>query len=158
MVDMVTINATLVAVVIFMLLMSIRGFKKGFVKELSGLIALVAACFVVAIVILIISGIKDGKVSNSIYSFLVLFIFGLVYGLIRIILNAIKVISKLPILHFVDEILGFAGGFCEALILVWVLFMLCENNYLGPVSQYVRADLEESSLLQLVYGYCFFVK
>lgn len=155
---MVTVNATLVVVVLLMLVMSIRGFKKGFVKELSGLIALVAAFFVVAMAILFFAGIQKGNVTNSVYSVIVLLIFGIVYGLIRLVVNAFKILSHLPVLNLADKMLGLAAGFCEAVILVWIVFMLCENHYLGPVSQYVQHDLAESDILQLVYQYNFLLR
>lgn len=153
-----SLNVTLLAVVVLIVWMMIRGFKKGMAKELSGLVALFAAFVVLALAIMLVSSFKQGEVTNTLYSVILLVLFGLVYGVVKFVLRSAKAISSLPILHFFDSVLGIGVGFCKAILIIWILFMLCANNYLGTVSEYVQQDIAGNTLLKLLYEFNFFIK
>lgn len=150
-------NLTLIVVVILMLYMVARGYKKGFTRELSGLIALVAAFVMLALGIMLFSSFQEGEVVNTLYSIILLAIFGLVYGVIKFFLRSAKMITHLPILHFLDRLLGTVTGICKGIIIVWILFLLCDYHYIGPIAEYVHADIAKSTILKLLYQYNFFI-
>lgn len=152
------LNVTLLAVVILMVWMSIRGYKKGMAKELSGLVALFAAFVVLALGLMLVSSFKQGEMTNTLYSVILLVVFGLAYGIVKIILRSAKAVSSLPIIKFFDSVLGIGVGLCKAILVIWVVFMLCANNYLGEVSGYVQQDIAENTFLKLLYGFNFFMK
>ena len=152
------LNVTLLAVVILMVWMSIRGYKKGMAKELSGLVALFAAFVVLALGLMLVSSFKQGEMTNTLYSVILLVVFGLAYGIVKIILRSAKAVSSLPIIHFLDSVLGIAVGLCKAILVIWVVFMLCANNYLGEVSTYVQQDIAGNTFLKLLYEFNFFMK
>lgn len=152
------LNVTLLAVVILMVWMMIRGFKKGMAKELSGLVALFAAFVVLALGIMLVASFSEGEMTNTLYSVILLVVFGLAYGIVKFILRSAKAVSSLPIIHFVDSVLGIGVGFCKAVLFIWIIFMLCAGNYLGTISSRVQQDIAENTFLKLLYEFNFFVK
>lgn len=150
-------NLTLIVVVLLTIYMMIRGYRKGFTKELSGLVALIASFFVLALAIMLFSSFSEGEVTNTVYSVILLVLFGAVYGVIKLLLRSAKAITTLPFLHFLDQLLGVAAGLGKSILIVWILFLLCANNYLGTITEYVRADIAGSTILKLLYQYNFFV-
>ena len=152
------LNVTLLAVVILMVWMMIRGYKKGMAKELSGLVALFAAFVVLALGIMLVSSFSEGEMTNTLYSVILLVVFGLAYGIVKFILRSAKAVSSLPIIHFVDSVLGISVGFCKAVLFLWIFFMLCAGNYLGTISSRVQQDIAENTFLKLLYEFNFFVK
>lgn len=150
-------NLTLIVVVLLTIYMMIRGYRKGFTKELSGLVALIASFFVLALAIMLFSSFSEGEVTNTVYSVILLVLFGAVYGVIKLLLRSAKAITTLPFLHFLDQLLGVAAGLGKSVLIVWILFLLCANNYLGTITEYVRADIAGSTILKLLYQYNFFV-
>lgn len=152
------LNVTLLAVVILMVWMMIRGFKKGMAKELSGLVALFAAFVVLALGIMLVASFSEGEMTNTLYSVILLVVFGLAYGIVKFILRSAKAVSSLPIIHFVDSVLGIGVGFCKAVLFIWIFFMLCAGNYLGTISSRVQQDIAENTFLKLLYEFNFFVK
>ena len=60
-----TLNVTLLAVVILMVWMMIRGYKKGMAKGLSGLVALFAAFVVLALGLMLVSSFNQGEMKNT---------------------------------------------------------------------------------------------
>ena len=151
-------NLTLLGVVILTVWLMIRGYKKGMAKELSGLVALFAAFVVLALVIMLVSSFTAGEMTNIFYTIILLVAFGMAYGIVKFILRSAKAISHLPILHFLDSLCGIVVGMGKAIIIVWIVFLLCANNYLGPVTDYMRQDIEGNTVLKLLYGYNFFIK
>lgn len=152
------LNVTLLAVVILMVWMMIRGFKKGMAKELSGLVALFAAFVVLALGIMLVASFSEGEMTNTLYSVILLVVFGLAYGIVKFILRSAKAVSSLPIIHFVDSVLGIGVGLCKAVLFIWIFFMLCAGNYLGTISSRVQQDIAENTFLKLLYEFNFFVK
>ena len=152
------LNVTLLAVVILMVWMMIRGFKKGMAKELSGLVALFAAFVVLALGIMLVASFSEGEMTNTLYSVILLVVFGLSYGIVKFILRSAKAVSSLPIIHFVDSVLGIGVGFCKAVLFIWIFFMLCAGNYLGTISSRVQQDIAENTFLKLLYEFNFFIK
>lgn len=152
------LNVTLLAVVILMIWMMIRGYKKGMAKELSGLVALFAAFVVLALGIMLVASFSEGEMTNTLYSVILLVVFGLAYGIVKFILRSAKAVSSLPIIHFVDSVLGIGVGFCKAVLFIWIFFMLCAGNYLGTISSRVQQDIAENTFLKLLYEFNFFVK
>ena len=152
------LNVTLLAVIFLMVWLMIRGFKKGMAKELLGLAALFAAFVVLALAIMLVSSFKQGEMTNTFYSVILLVVFGLAYGIVKFILRSAKAVSSLPIISFLDSVLGIGVGLCKAVLIIWVVFMLCANNYLGEVSTYVQQDIAGNTFLKLLYEFNFFMK
>lgn len=153
-----SLNVTLLAVVVLTVWMMIRGFKKGMAKELSGLVALFAAFVVLALAIMLVSSFTEGEMTNTLYSVILLVLFGIAYGIVKFILRSAKVVSKLPIINFFDSVLGIGVGLCKAVLVIWIFFMLCTNNYLGTISEYVQQDIAGNTFLKLLYEFNFFIK
>lgn len=150
-------NLTLIIVIIMMLYMVVRGYQKGFTRQISGLAALAAAFVMLALGIMLVSSFQNGEVTNTVYSVILLALFGLVYGVIKFLLRSIKLMTNLPILHFLDQVAGIVAGLAKGILIVWIFFLLCENNFLGDITEYVRADISKSTILKLLYQYNFFV-
>lgn len=153
-----SLNITLLAAIILIVWLMIRGFKKGFAKELSGLVVLFAAFVVLALAIMLVSSFKQGEMTNTVYSVILLVVFGLVYGIVKFILRSAKAVSLLPIIKFFDSVLGIGVGLCKAILVIWIAFLLCANNYLGPVTEHIRQDIAGNTFLKLLYEFNFFIK
>ncbi len=151
-------NVTLLAIVILAVWMMIRGFKKGMAKELSGLVALFAAFVVLALGLMLVASFTEGEMTNTLYSVILLVVFGLAYGIVKFILRSARAVSSLPIIKFFDSVLGIGVGLVKALLIVWIVFMLGANNYLGPVSARIIQDIEGNTFLKLLFEFNFFVK
>ena len=153
-----SLNVTLLAVIVLMVWMMIRGYKKGMVKGISGLVALFAAFVVLALAIMLVSSFSQGEMTNTLYSVILLVLFGLAYGIVKFVLRSAKAISSLPIINFVDSVLGIGIGLCKAILVIWIFFMLCTGNYLGPISNYVQQDIADNTFLKLLYEFNFFAR
>lgn len=151
-------NITLILVIIIFILKITGGYKRGMAKEISGLVALVMTLLTLALVIMLFSSFEAGETTNTFYSLLLLVILGIVYGVVKLLLKSARAVSHLPILSFFDHVLGMATGIIKAVLLIWILFMLCAGNYLGPVTSIIRDDIQSSTFLKLIYSYNIFLR
>ena len=150
-------NLTLIIVLIVMLYMVAAGYQKGLTKQISGMVALTAAFVMLALVIMLVSSFQNREVTNTVYSVILLAVFGMVYGIVKFLLRSIKLMTNLPVLHLLDHVLGIAAGLVKGILIIWIFFLLCEHNYLGGLTEYVRADISNSTILKLLYQFNFFV-
>lgn len=100
---------------------ALRGFRKGLVKELEGL---VAGVFSVAALILI-SGLARGSMSDRVsakaLAIALLIVLGAVYSLCRIVFSTLHLFTNLPVIRFLDAVLGVAAGGAKAFLFLYVV-------------------------------------
>lgn len=89
------------------------------------------------------------KLIISAMSFLLTFL--LVWTLLKIILIAMDLIAKLPLLHGINQLAGGALGLVEGVFLVWVVFLLVAAFCNGEVGQKFYAMINESQMLTYLY-------
>lgn len=103
------------------------GFKKGMVQEIVSLIAMVVAGVCVVLILAAIGSYIDKEIGQVIQMVLVLAVICLVYRLINILFTSLELIAKLPVISWVDKLLGAAIGFAEAVVIVGLLVYLIKN-------------------------------
>ena len=151
-------NFTLIIVFLVLILAAVHGYKKGITKELSGLISWAVTLFVMALIVMLYTSFhnKDGR--NTIFTVILLFAVGIVYSVIRFILKPAKFIAKLPLFHFLDQILGLVIGIGEGVLIVWLLYVLNESGIFGQFGEMICADTARSEILSFIYEYNYLAK
>ncbi len=136
-----------VAIAFVVIVGALRGFKRGFVRELSGAIALafaVAAAFRYP-------GIWDGFVRGWLHlSGASAHVVGMLayaaaaYAIVLALGGALSMMAKLPLLGVGNAVLGAVVGGAKAIVLVWALLYV---GFFFPLAPSVRADLHRSMLV-----------
>jgi uncharacterized membrane protein required for colicin V production len=151
-------NITLIIVILIIIVKAIRGFQKGMTREISSLIAWTVTLFVMSIVLMFYSSLHANEAGNTIYSLIILVVVGLVYGVVRLFLKSAKLIAKLPVFHFLDQVLGFVVGLGEGMLIVWLLYVLNEGGLFGSFSEMISNDTASNAILSLIYEYNYLAK
>lgn len=133
------------AVVLIALL---KGYKRGFILELSGAIALVLA--------LVTPWFYGGAFDEPLQRWahlgpgsahvVGLFLVGiLTYAGVMLLARALNVVAKLPVLGLGNALAGAAVSAAKAVIALWLLLYVA---LFFPLSRDIRADLHRSALVQ----------
>ena len=137
-----TINFLLLIVLGVALIKLIDGYKKGIIKEIISLVSLFVLCAVVALVAGGISCYQDKKILHVVVAFLLLGVLGVVHHLLGVVFFSAKMISKLPVVHFADKLLGAVFGVLEVLLVLWTIdtlvLMMDENSLTNLYATYVN--------------------
>lgn len=128
----------------------LKGFKRGFILELSGFVALAASL----IVPWFYRGSLDGFFQSVLHlgsgsaHVVAMFLVGLAtYVAILLIARALNMVTKLPFLGLGNALGGAAIGLVKAFVLVWLLLYVA---LFFPLSPDIRADLHRSVLVGYV--------
>lgn len=146
------ISITLAATILALLLGLYLGAKKGFADSLSGFLALAVALIMLGIFLRIFSSYSNGDTKNTIVSVIALVILGIVYSILKVITKSVKAIAELPILGFVDKILGAVLGVLVAVIIFHALATAAELGYLGKIGTTMIGDIANSEILTYLRG------
>ena len=84
---------------------------------------------------------------------IILLAVALVNGVIRLFLKPIKLVAKLPILKFLDQLLGIVIGVAEGFLIVWLMYVLNESGLFGQFGEMITTDTSRSQILSLIYEY-----
>ncbi|HEV3152250.1 MAG TPA: CvpA family protein [Candidatus Baltobacteraceae bacterium] len=130
-----------------LLIAALKGFKRGFVMELAGFIAIVLAL----IAPWFYNGAFDGIIEQALHlgpgSAHVLAMAGVgiaTYAAVMIVARILSAIARLPILGIGNALAGAAVGILKGLALVWIVLYIA---LFFPLSRDIRADLHRSVLV-----------
>ena len=151
-------NLTLLVVALIIVLAMIHGFKKGLTKEISSLISWAVTLFVMSLVIMLITSFRASQGKNMMITIVILVITGMVYSIVKFVFKPAKVIAKLPLFHFLDQLLGLVVGLAEGFVLVWLMYVLNESGLLGSLGEMIRTDTARSEILTIIYEYNYLIK
>ncbi|MBP3351957.1 MAG: CvpA family protein [Lachnospiraceae bacterium] len=146
-------NIMVLIVLVVLLFKIVDGFKKGMVKEIISLISLLIMCIVVVLIGAGLHSYMEKKVLGIIITVLLLSLVGIAHHLLKVVFFSAKVISKLPIIHTGDKLLGMIVGALEVVIMLWTLYTFIMYFGLGMIGNLIIEYTEQSKLLTLVYEY-----
>lgn len=109
------------------------GFKKGMVHEIISLIAMAAAGFCMLLILGAIGSYMEKEIGRLVQFVAVLIVVCLAYRLANILFTSLRLISRLPVIKWLDKLLGAAVGIAEAGIIVWILVRLIKDWGLSQI-------------------------
>jgi uncharacterized membrane protein required for colicin V production len=140
-------------IVVVLLLATVKGFRVGFVSELGGAIAIIAA--------LVTPWFYNGSFDPQIGAFLKIgpgsahvlgmFATGIgTYVAILIVTRLLSAVAKLPLLGIGNAIGGAVIGFLKGAVLLWLILFIA---LFFPLSTDIRAGLHQSALAPYLVTY-----
>lgn len=148
---LVNLNLLVLILIIVTAFKMADGYKKGMVKEIISFVSFVIACIVVALIANGIHNYQGGHIANVAFVFLLLVVIGVIHSVLRLIFFSVKLISKLPIVHWVDKLLGVVVGAAEVILLLWTVYLFTMMMDLGSVGQLIIACTKNSDILVWFY-------
>ncbi len=152
-----SINITLIVLIVFIILGVKNGYETGLIMGVAHLISLVAALITLSFILMLTESFRAGNARNTVFTLIVLAIFGAVYGGVKWLLRSFKSIVKLPILQFLDSVLGIVTGLVWVVILFTAVTALASRGLLGPVSSYIMNDVNNNLVLRMLCKFNLFI-
>lgn len=145
-------NLVLIVALVLLVFNVIRSYKKGFVKSLVSFISLIVLAVILLLVTNAIHSYVDGKVLNVIIVIVLLVVISVVHHLINFVLLPAKLLVKLPIVSWADQVLGILFGVLETLLIIWTVYILLNIMDLGAIGQMIISGTQDSKLLSWLYN------
>lgn len=149
----IVINPLLISVMILAVCKAVDGYKKGMVKEIISLVSMAVLGATAALLAGAFSSYNDGKIFNVVVAVVLLTVLIIAHHLLKIVFFSAKLVSKLPVIHFVDKLLGVVFGLFEVVLLLWTVYTLVMMLELGAIEEMILSYTEDSRLLKGLYQY-----
>ena len=144
-------NLLFVIVLIIMFFNIVSGYKKGMVREIISLISLIVMCVVVALIGNGLNSYFDGEIANVIIAVLLLCLVGIVHHLLGVVFFSAKVISRLPVVSWIDKLLGMLFGIVETILILWTIYAFIMMLDMGMIGQQILVYTRENQILTWLY-------
>lgn len=145
------INILTIAIVVILICMIMDGYKKGMVKSLISLVSLMITCVVLFLIGNALGSYFDGRIFNLILTLLLLGAIGILHHLLNVVFFSAKLVSKLPIVHSLDKILGIVVGILETVLIIWTIYAFNVFRDLGTLGQVIVDYTRDSKILTYLY-------
>lgn len=150
-IDLSKLNILLIIFLIVALCNALEGYKKGMVKVVISFVSLIVTCIVVVLLGNALKSYYDGEIINVVIMVLLLCVVGLARHLLGVVFFSAKVLSKLPIVSWLNKLLGIVFGIFETVLILWTIYTFIMILDLGMVGQIILDNTEESSVLSWLY-------
>lgn len=146
-------NIMVLIVLTLLLIKILDGYKKGMVKEIISFVSLIVMCIVVVLISAGLHSYMEHEVIGIVVAVLLLVILGIAHHLLKVVFFSAKVISKLPVISWGNQILGMVVGALEIVLLLWTLYTFIMYFGLGMVGELIVEYTRQSQLLTWVYQF-----
>ena len=146
-------NILSIIVLIVLILKMVEGYKRGMVKEIISFVSLLVLCVVVALIGHGLQSYMEKEFLGVIIAVFLLGLLGIAHHLLGLVFFPAKLISKLPIIHWADKLLGIIAGALETVVILWTVFIFSMNSLLGMLGQQILAYTQENEILSWLYRY-----
>lgn len=97
-----------------------KGSERGLIQELNMILTLLCAALCYNLSASLAANYSNGDVSSALTGMLLLIVVACAFGLFHILFSSIHLFSRLPVIRFVDNILGVFGGALEGFLILYL--------------------------------------
>lgn len=144
-------NILLLAVIVVTILKIMDGYKKGMVKEIISFVSLVVMCVVVLLLGSGLHSYMEKEILGVVIAVLLLVILGIAHHALKLVFFSAKLISKLPIVHSADKILGMLVGALEVVLILWTIYTFIMYFEMGMIGNLMIEYSRDSKILTWLY-------
>lgn len=126
-------NWLLVSFLFILVWRVVRGFKRGMVKELVSLLSLIVASVTIILLGTALISYFEKNIISMVMAVLLLILLAVIHKVLNLVFFSAKVLTKLPVIHSCDKLLGALAGIAETIVLIWVVFALLGDLDTGSI-------------------------
>ncbi len=128
-----------------------EGYHKGMVREIISFVSLIVLCIMAVLLASALQSYTEKEFVGVAVSVLLLVVILIAHHLLGLVFFSAKLISKLPIIHGLDKLLGIAVGVMETVILLWTAYTFLMTFETGMLGQMVFAYTQDTPILLMLY-------
>lgn len=144
-------NTLTIIVLVVLFLFGLGGLKKGLVESVIDIVSSILGMVVLVILVKGIGSFMQGSYANVILALVLLAVIQVASKLIRLVLNSAKLVSKLPVVSWVDKLAGSVLGVVQGIFFFWMIFILLGLFDFSQTNEWVLQQVADNALLTLLY-------
>lgn len=154
----IEINIIWIIVVIALAMGGMAGFKRGLVE---GVIRITSDILGIAVLVILVKGIGcfiQGNILSVLMALILLAIIRILHRLVKLLLDSCRLVSRLPVVKWVDRLAGTLLGIARVVCVIWIIFILVGYFDPGHFNDWLLTQVRESTLLSMIYHTNYFIK
>lgn len=151
-------NWILIIAVLVLIWRIAEGFKRGMVKEIISFISLLVMCVAVTLLGCALSNYFEKDIVSMVAAIILFLVLCIAHRLLSLLFFSAKVISKLPVVHSLDKLLGVVIGILETILIIWTIYTLILTFGMGMIGQQILSYVQESRILTVLYEHNYLAK
>lgn len=146
-----SISILFVVMVVLLIYNVADGYKKGMVRQFISFVSLVILCIILALIANGLKSYTNGKILNVLLVIILLCVLGIVRHILGVVFFSAKVVSKLPVIHGLDKIMGIAFGILETILILWTIYTFAMMMDLGTIGSIIKSSVAGNPILEWCY-------
>ncbi len=146
------INILFIIVVIAFAAGAIGGFHNGILESVVHIVSCILGIVVLIILAKGIGSFIQGSFLSVIMAIILLAAIRIIHKVIKLVLDSLRLVRALPAGKLVDKLAGAALGLLEALLVIWIAFIIIGSVDIYGINTWVKAQVSQSKLLSLIYN------
>ena len=148
---MININIILIAMAFIFIVNICTVYKNGMVKQMISLISLIILGVTVVLIASGLSSYANRRFLNVVLVILLLSVLGIAKHILGVVFFSAKVLSKLPIVSWINKLLGVVFGALETVFFLWTLYTFVMMMDLGAIGNLILESTASSPILSWFY-------
>lgn len=138
-------------VLVIILICAFRGHHKGLAMEIASLISVLLSLFGVALLVRIVGSYLEENTSGMVQAIIFFVALAFLFQIFKLVIASLKLLTKLPVIHFLNGFLGMIVGVAEGMVVVWALFIVITKYDIAEQSAKWLAQIAENEILFYIY-------
>lgn len=146
-----TINWFIILCIILLIWRIVEGFNRGMVKEIISCVSLIVLSIVAILAMTAFTRYMKKDILSMASAIIILLVVLLAHRILGIVFFSAKLVSKLPVIHSADKLLGAVVGVVETALIIWLVFAM--TGKMGMVGSLIVENIADNRILQFLYSH-----
>ena len=145
------INIVWIIAVLLLAAGAVKGFRKGLVEGVVRITSYVIGIIVLIVLAKGIGSFIQGSILNVLLALILLVVIRLLHRIIKLLLDSCRLVSRLPVVKWLDRLGGTLLGIAQMVCLIWALFIMFGYFDILHLNGWILEMVNQSRLLSLLY-------
>lgn len=145
------INIVWIIAVLLLATGAVKGFRKGLVEGVVRITSYVIGIIVLIVLVKGIGSLIQGSILNVLMALILLVVIRLLHRIIKLLLDSCRLVSRLPVVKWLDRLGGTLLGIAQMVCLIWALFIMFGYFDILHLNGWILEMVNQSRLLSLLY-------
>ena len=145
------INIVWIIAVLLLATGAVKGFRKGLVEGVVRITSYVIGIIVRIVLVKGIGSFIQGSILNVLMALILLVVIRLLHRIIKLLLDSCRLVSRLPVVKWLDRLGGTLLGIAQMVCLIWALFIMFGYFDILHLNGWILEMVNQSRLLSLLY-------
>jgi len=144
-------NLLLIIVVLILAIGAVWGWKRGLLESVIRIISCILGILVVVVVAKGVGSLVQKSYIQVIMAFILLLAIRIIHKIVKFLTDTFKLVRAIPIGKLADKLSGAVLGVAEAVIVIWLFFLLIGVFDVAGLNTWVVEQVEQNQFLTMIY-------